>query len=256
MISPMSDVTGNHRPGRPCWYELTATNPTAAMEFYGAVLGWEFDSTKPDTHRALVRGRAVAAIDTARPGETPAWTIHLATADAAGTARLVAAEGGAVLTEPQDTSDGTRAVVADPQGAVFALWQGRSFPGSEVVDEPGAPCWAEASSADPKAAGAFYAAVFGLAAKRPFRGYNYTQLRDADGEVAGILGYTHERRPKRGPAAWLAYFQVADVDAAVRTAVETGGILVEKTQDTPFGRFAIVADPEKARIALITRPVK
>jgi hypothetical protein len=252
----MSDVETAYRTGRPCWYLLNATDTGTAREFYGTVLGWTFDSAEPNVHLALVRGRVVAAIGAAGPDEKPAWTIHLATGDAAETCRRITNEGGTVIAEPRDTPAGVAAIAADPTGAVFGLWQGRSLAGSQVVDEPGAPCWAEASSTDTKAAAAFYGTVFGLETARPFRGYSYTQLRIEGTEVAGILGYTHERRPKRGRAAWLVYYQVADVDAAVRAAVENGGTLVEKAEDTPFGRFAIVGDPTDARVALITRPAR
>ncbi len=95
--------------------------------------------------------------------------------------------------------------------------------------------------------------MFGVEAERPFSGFNYVQLSVNGKEAAGILGMTHEKRPNRGYAAWLVYFQVTKTDHAVTVAVEHGGKIVEPAEDTPFGRLAIVADPFGARLALIER---
>ena len=56
------------------------------------------------------------------------------------------------------------------------------------------------------------------------------------------------------PAAWTAYFQVADGDAAVAKVAELGGSVVRALQDTPYGRIGVVADNHGAVFALITPP--
>lgn len=252
----MSEVTEPYAPGRPCWFDMTVREPEPVHAFYRHLLGWEFEDSEWRYHRATIRGKAVAAISTGEPEDDSHWNIYLATRDTAATARAVEAAGGKVIKEPHDVPGGTMAIVADPTGGYFGLWQGDSFDGSELVNEAGAPCWAEASSKDTKAAGKFFATVFGLEAKRPFPKYSYVQLRADGTEVAGILGYSHEGRPKKGHAAWLVYFQVDDTDAAVRVATENGGTVVEKPEDSPFGRMAILADPAGARLAVITRPAK
>lgn len=248
----MSDVTGGYRPGQPCWYTLTAPDLAAAEEFYRAVLGWEFEPSGPGHERALAGGRTVAAIRS-EPGGAAAWTTYLATDDVTATLENVRSAGGTVVMEPRSAGAGMFALVADPTGGVFGLWQGESFAGSQAVNEPGAPCWAEASSTDTRAAGAFFAAVFGLEAAQPWQGYNYTQLKSAGEPVAGILGHTHENRPKKGPTAWLVYFQVEDAATAAHAATDHGGTVLEDAQKTPFGTMAIITDPAGARLVVIDR---
>lgn len=250
----MSDVTGPYPVGQPCWYDMTVTDLVVAKSFYAALFGWQFEPNQWKYEKASVRGKAVTAISEGQPTGQSSWNIYLATDDITATARAVTKAGGTVVKEPHDAPTGKLAIVADPTGGICGVWQGASFYGSEVVNEAGAPCWAEASSADPLAAADFYATVFGVEARRPFPGFDYVQLLVAGQPVAGILGPTHERRPNKGHAAWLVYFQVADTDDAVRIAVKNGGTVFEEPQDTPFGRLATLADPVGARCALIARP--
>jgi predicted enzyme related to lactoylglutathione lyase len=249
----MSEQAARHRPGKPCWFELTVPDPERAKSFYEALLGWQLDKNLASYERARLRGKSVTGIVEGRPEEQPSWIVYLANDDVATTARAVAAAGGTVMRAPEEAPGGKRALVEDPTGGRFGLWQGVSFAGSETFDEPGAVCWAELSSRNPAAAAEFFKNVFGFETKRPFAGFNYVQLSVDDKQVAGILGMTHEKRPNRGFAAWLIYFQVVQTDNAVSITVEHGGNIIEPPEDTPFGRMAIVADPFGARIALITR---
>jgi predicted enzyme related to lactoylglutathione lyase len=241
-------------PGTPCWYDMTVAEPTAAKEFYTSIFGWEFEQSPWHYDKALLGGQAVAALGTGQPEGRSAWTTYLASDDVDACATAVVAAGGSVVSEPHDAPTGRLAMVSDPTGGIFGLWQGRTFFGSEVVDAPGAPCWVEASSRNPAATAEFLGTVFKLTVRQPYRGYSYRQLLRDGVEVAGVLGSTHERRPYKGHAAWLVYFRVADTDATVRAALERGATLKEKVHNTGFGRFAVVADPNGARFALMARP--
>ena len=249
----MTEQVARHRPGKPCWFELTVADTERAKSFDRALLGWELGKSAAPYERARLRGKVVAPLVEGRPERQPSWTVYLASDDVAATARAVAAAGGTVVRAPEEAPGGKRAIVEDPTGGRFGLWQGVSFPGSEIFDEPSAVCWAELSSRDPSAAAELFKNVFGFEAKRPLAGFNYVQLRINGKKAAGILGMALEKRPNRGYAAWLVYFQVAQTDHAVTIAVEHGGKIVEPAEDTPFGRLAIAADPFGARMALIAR---
>jgi predicted enzyme related to lactoylglutathione lyase len=51
------------------------------------------------------------------------WHVYFAVADADATAAKIKQLGGSVLVEPFDTPIGKMAVVTDPQGATFSLFQ-------------------------------------------------------------------------------------------------------------------------------------
>ena len=84
-------------------------------------------------------------------------------------------------------------------------------------------------------------------------GFKYAMLMVDRHEVGGIGEYP-AGTPEQVPAAWTAYLQVADVDAAVAKVTELGGSVVRPLQDTPYGRIGVVADNHGASFALITPP--
>src|SRR5262249_61863799 len=74
-------------------------------------------------------------------GQPTAWSTYVSVADADETAEKVKAAGGSVLVEPTDVMDiGRMAFFADPSGAVFAVWQPKSFAGADLVHEPNPLC--------------------------------------------------------------------------------------------------------------------
>lgn len=247
----MTTVTTRYQTGTPCWFDMTVTDRRVAADFYGPVLGWSLQDNRWHYHRCLVDGKAVAAISEGEPDPQSNWTTYLATDDPAATVRAVLAAGGTVVSPPHHTPAGEMAICADPTGGVFALWRGESLVGSERVAEPGAPCWAELTSADPARAAAFFAEVFGHGLTTLAGGLDYTVLTVAGREVAGVYGGAD--RPNTGHGAWLVYFAVSDTDAAADAAIEHGGTVVQPPQDSPFGRMAILADPFGAHFAVITQ---
>jgi predicted enzyme related to lactoylglutathione lyase len=125
----MPEVT-TYAPGTPCWVDLSTADVERAVGFYNAVLGWEPASAEEAEEigglvACRIRGLNVAAIaalgDTNQP---PGWTTYIATADAEATCARVQDAGGEVLLDPGDVGMmGRLSVCADPQQAVFGLWQ-------------------------------------------------------------------------------------------------------------------------------------
>jgi predicted enzyme related to lactoylglutathione lyase len=50
------------------------------------------------------------------------------------------------------------------------------------------------------------------------------------------------------------YFGASDTDESVDTAVGNGGRVIRPATDSPYGRMAVVADPEGAVFSLISTP--
>ena len=146
---------------------------------------------------------------------------------------------------------GRMAVIADPQGAHFSLWEPKTHIGSQISDEPGAMCWNELSTSDTDAAGAFYSGLFGWSHESSEMGpMIYTTFKNGDRMAAGML----EINPEWGevPPHWSIYLTVSDCDASVAKVGELGGKVIEPARDIPeVGRFAMAADPQGAAFALI-----
>jgi len=114
------------------------------MDFYGALFGWTFDVGPEEYGRyttCLLDGRRAAAL-TPNPDPTATafwWNVYLATDDLDATVARALEAGGAVVGGPFDIPEqGRGALLRDPVGAQFGLWQGQGHIGCEVVNEPGA----------------------------------------------------------------------------------------------------------------------
>ncbi|MEV7089115.1 VOC family protein [Streptomyces sp. NPDC093085] len=238
-------ITTGQPTGTPTWIDLNVPDVERAMEFYGAVFGWEFTPAGPGGYvQALVRGCRVAGL---RPLQgqatgTPRWHVYFATDDCDATLRTATDAGATVLAPAADKGDqGRAAVLADPGGAPFGLWQARTLPGCERVNEPDTLVRNDLTTPDPASAREFYAKVFGftLDTNPDLPGSeDFTFLRRPDGhEIGGIQG-----DPEAAEAAWGTLFEVADADRTAERAVAAGG-RATTPEDTRYVRLAELTDP-------------
>ena len=248
------DVATNQPLGTPTWIDLGVPDLDHALRFYGAVFGWEFDVGPEEFGRytmCFLRGRRVAAISAMHDPSRVFWNVYLATDDCDGTAERAREAGGTLLMEPMDVADdGRMAIVRDPVGAQFGLWEGRAHHGAEAVNEPGTLVRNDLVTPDPGPAREFYAAVFEftLDGNQDMPGADFTFLRRPDGhEVGGIMG------APGSTSAWSTTFEVAGTDEAVRRALDAGGSS-DGAQDFLYGRLATITDPFGAEFSIITRP--
>src|SRR4029079_420332 len=109
---------------------------------------------------------------------------------------------------------GRFAVVTDPGGAAIGIWQPRSHQGFSIINEPGAPTWAELHTRDYDAAVRFYTDVFGweTATVGDTPEFRYTTLGEGDDALAGIMDASGFL-PDGVPAHWSVYFAVEDAKA-------------------------------------------
>ncbi|MGC4945343.1 VOC family protein [Streptomyces sp. DT224] len=244
-------------PGGPCWIELSTLDVPAAKTFYAAVFGWRCATDPREeaggyTLARLGESRVAALSPLYQPGRPPAWTVSFAADDADAAVARVTAAGGSLLTGPMDIFDqGRFAVVADPAGAVFSLWQGRGFAGADLFNAPGALGWAELLTREREEALAFYAEVFGWSVRAS---ESYPQW-GVGGEDFGGLLTMDGTFPPEVPPHWLPYFSSKDVDATAAAARDAGGELLLPPTDIPYGpRVAVVRDPQGAAFGVYRAP--
>jgi uncharacterized protein len=260
--------TREYPQGVPCWIDLEVADREQAERFYGALFGWEFANAMPPGAPgfydiATLDGADAAAVGPG--GGSPRWTSYIACDDADATAEAVARAGGAVLVAPEDAGPGGRsATCADPQGAVFRLWQARRRRGAQAVNAPGAWNFSDLHTPDPAASLAFYGAVFGWeqdaglgAGMIRLTGYGDHLAATIDPEIfarqasapPGFADVVAALTEDPGPARWSIRFGVADRDESIRAVEEGGGRLLSMA-DTEWTREAGVADPAGAEFVL------
>ncbi|MGW7412298.1 VOC family protein [Streptomyces sp. NPDC054863] len=253
----MTEAAARHTPGTPCWVSLMVHRLTGTQEFYGALFGWEFRPGPQQLGpyvRALLDGHEVAGI-----GQLPAdrhlptaWTPYLATDDAGASAQAVTSSGGTVAVGPLDAGDaGRMALVADPAGAVFGLWQAASHPGAAVAGAPGTPVWNELVTRETAGIAKFYQAVFGYETEAVVSAdFDFTTLLVGRKPVASLHGVGHALPRDRG-AHWMTYFEVEDTDGAARLVSDLGGHVLQPPRESTTGRTAVVSDPEGAVFTIV-----
>jgi uncharacterized protein len=244
--------------GSFCWVELATSDQQGAKRFYSELFTWNANDIPIGSDEFYtmfeLRGRDVAAAYTMRPdqkerGVPPHWMLYVAVENADSAAEKAAGLGGKILAPPFDVFDvGRMAVIQDPTGAVFAIWQAKRHHGVGVVSEEGSLCWADLNTTSPKEAAAFYTQLFGWeteVSKHDSSGYLH--LLQQGNYIGGIPPI----REGQGPSHWLIYYQVSGIDKVVGRANSNGG----KTYQPPFtvpdtGKIAVLADPQGAVFAL------
>ncbi|MDQ3906172.1 MAG: VOC family protein [Actinomycetota bacterium] len=112
--------------------------------------------------------------------------------------------------------------------------------------------WYELLTTDADAAEAFYRDVIGWGAQDaglPDR--RYTMLTVGERPVCGLMTLCEEAREMGARPGWIGYVAVEDVNASAAQVTQQGGTVHRAPSDIPgVGRFAIVSDPQGAKIAL------
>ncbi|UQA62427.1 VOC family protein [Polyangium aurulentum] len=248
-----------HAPGTFCWIEIAVTDEERGRAFYTSVLDLEATGAplpNGETYTMLRKeGAPVAGLfKMERVGVPAHWKVYIAVESADETARRAEELGGKIVAPPFDVMEfGRMAVLQDPSGAVFSIWQPGTHGGFGRINEPGAPFWFELTTRDTAAAEKFYGDLFGwttqVTAQTPHGPY---KVFSSGGKFVGALVGA---LPAWGDAVplWISCMAVADCDGAVARAVEGGGRAFEGPVDIPgFGKYANVADREGARFQIFT----
>lgn len=271
----MPDRDG-YPPGVPCWVDTSQPDPDGAADFYGGLFGWELEDAMPPGSDAKyiiarIRGRDVAAISSPFQGASPTavWNTYVwvETADEAVT--KVRDAGGQVVMEPLDVMEaGRMAVFADPEGALFSVWQAKEHKGARVVNEHGSVNFNGLNTREVEGAKAFYGAVFGWETlelgpdnamwRLPGYGDHLEEmnpgLREGMAEMGAPPGFEDvvaALNPIAGDqpdvaAHWSVTFAVDDADATAERAAKLGAELVVPPMDAPWVRMTVIRDPQGA----------
>jgi uncharacterized protein len=246
--------------GRFLWYDLMTTDPEKAQAFYTKVAGWgttKWDGPEPYT-MWTVGDTPIGGLMKLPPGVTapPHWIGYIGTPDVDATIAQAQSLGASVMVKGTDIPTvGRYAVLADPQGAVFALYSPASErPETEGRPGPGEFSWHELMTMDYEAAFAFYAAVFG---------WEKIQAHDM-GEMGVYLEFGRNGKPLGGmfnkpvsvqaPPNWLQYIAVDSADRAAERVKANGGTLMQEPMEVPGGdRIAQCMDPQGGTFAVHSR---
>lgn len=262
-------------PGVPCWIDTSQPDPESVLPFYGGLFGWEFENVMPAGSEGeylvgRIRSGDVAAVGSIPDGAPPMamWNTYIWVDSADETAAKARDAGGAVVMEPFDVMNaGRMAVLTDPEGAAFCVWQAKDHKGAKVVNEHGSLNFNGLATRDPEGAKTFYGAVFGwttlalpsgwmwtlpgygdhLEQSSPGLREQMTQMGAPEGFIDVVAAVNPIADDEPGtPAHWSVTFAVDDADATAAKARELGGEVLAGPFDAPWTRMAVIKDPQGA----------
>lgn len=257
----MSETKTAPATGVFCWADLGTTDAEGAKRFYSQLFDWGvFETGAGGTSYSMfqVDGRDVGAVyalseEQRAQGVPPHWVPYVSVASAEESAARASELGGKLIVGAFDVeSHGRMAIIEDPTGAVFAIWQALDHGGAAHINAERGMCWHELVTRDHERAAEFYTGLFGWGRQAMDVGNTvYTTFTNGDGApAAGLLQMTEEWG--QIPPHWMTYFSVADCDASAARAAELGGeISVQPTDIAPIGRFSVIRDPQGAAFSII-----
>lgn len=257
IVAPASQ---EHHVGKVIFVELVTPDLAAAKRFYGGLFGWTFrdiDADGTPYAEALLDGQPVAGLfqKSVPPGAhfQSAWLSYFAVSDVDAATQAATQHGAKLLFAPHSFPDrGREAVLADPQGAVFALLASSSGDPPDLLADPGDWIWSSLITSDPDTDTAFYQALFGYDVFELPAAAGTQHLLLASGNYArASVNPLPAKRPDVHPR-WLNYVRVADAVAmTTRVAALGGRILVEPRAEPDGGTLALVTDPMGAPFGLL-----
>jgi uncharacterized protein len=202
------------------------------------------------------------------PPQTAMWNTYVSVDSADETASRVRAAGGDVMTEPFDVMDaGRMAVLTDPEGAAFCVWEAKENKGLGIVNEHGSLNFNGLNTRDVDGAKSFYGSVFGWTTLALDAGEMWTlpgygdylerdnpDLRKQMAEAGAPKGFEDvvasinpipDDQPDT-PPHWSVTFAVDDADATAERATELGGKVIAPPFDAPWVRMTVIGDPQGA----------
>jgi predicted enzyme related to lactoylglutathione lyase len=249
-----------HHVGKVVWADLVTPNLAAAEKFYGGLFAWSFrhiHAGDSDYVVAVLDGRPVAGL-VEKPipvsdRRQPAWLTFIAVRDVDAAKRNALAHKAKLITDSVTYQmRGRQAILADPEGAVFAILASSSGDAPDYLAAPGEWIWSSLHAKDPETEASFYQNLFG---------YDVFDAESTDGKEHLILSSDDYARASanalaepadRRHAHWLNFIRVASAaDTSAKAAAMGGRVLVEPHPDRHGDLVAVVADPAGAPVGLM-----
>ncbi|HWO21533.1 MAG TPA: VOC family protein [Kofleriaceae bacterium] len=254
-------------PGDLVWYELLTSDPEGAMAFYTDVVGWTTQRWETGNYTMWVGSQGPLGGVTLLPdaakamGAQPFWQMNVQVANVDETVEKVKQLGGKVYVTEDVPTVGRLAVIADPQGAVIAIFTPAQSMAPHDRAKPGEFSWHELYTTDHEAAFEFYRQIAGWERLGEFdmgpMGKYLLWGRDGK-QLGGMMTKPKDMKTPDGrevPPSWMCYVTTGDLEAALERAKAKGARVLNGPMEVPGGqRIVQLMDPQGAAFALVTPP--
>lgn len=208
------------------WADLSTYNPDSSKRFYEQVFGWSFHDA--GGYFVAMQG----ASEVAGLFETPDffkqikmphfWMSYIAVEDALATAELARDFAGAKVELTDEFYGGKVALIRDPQGAGFTVYDGGRLAGRKL--EPGHMIWNELHVSDASNVIPFYERLFGWTINKTDSSDRHHVLDSRQEHIADTLVLPNTVKGEY--EYWVCTFVVDNLDQTRNRAEENGGGVV------------------------------
>ena len=240
--------------GEFLWCDLATFDVDEMRTFYSDILGWTYareSFADGSTYFYAKTAKDVTAGIYEMPGSIrddgmPSfWMSYIGVDDLASTIELALRHGGKLVLGPAYFGDGAEiAMIEDPFGARFTMFSGSHMQPRSTVMEDGEHFWDELYTSEPKAAAAFYSAVFNWKVEPPNEHGAARVNNIAGSPTTAIHAIPGAADPTRR-AFWTVGFSVTDT-SEFKTRLERAGGKPSTFKNPARPRDVFVRDPRGA----------
>lgn len=246
--------------GRFVWFDLMTPDVDEAVQFYGDVAGWdseEWEGSADEPYTMItVDGQSIGGVNPIPAGQeiSPNWMSYVSCADLDRTVEQATSLGGTLTSEIEEVAEvGRMVLLTDPTGAAFALYEPIEPPAaSDEMPPVGYFSWHELATSDLERVQSFYSQLLNWRELDVHEMGNDMGTYWMFGPGERAIGGMYEKPPEMpGPANWLHYIRVAEMDAALAAVRNGGGEVMNGPMEVPGGDVvAQCTDPHGAFFAL------
>ncbi len=249
-----------------CWIDIATPDPDGTKIFFQKIFNWQYhNQPMPDgSVYTMISARAGGDVgglyqmpdEMKAAGVPPHINNYIAVESVDKSVQNAEELGATVKMAPFDVFDyGRMAVLNDPIGAAFALWQVEessldceSHLASHEVH--GMFCWQELLTSDVERASSFYKALLGWDLhEMDMGGVSYTVIKNQGADIGGIMTLPAEMQ--QVPPHWGTYFTVTNIDETIEAVKTNSGKVIMGPQEIPqTGQFAVCQAPDGTAFCL------
>lgn len=244
------------------WTDLSTFDMDATQGFYAKIFDWDF-MAQDDYHFGYAGQEQSAGVFVMpekfqQMGLPSFWMSYISVTGIDNVAAKAKEMGGIVEVKPTDfLGQGKIALIRDPSGAGFTVWEGPDLGGKDAGGAHGRMAWNELIISDASLVLDFYRAIFDWSftldpTANATDGEERYDIRNGAGEVIAALQVL-PNEVKGKEEFWVPYFTVQNLDVTLALINRVGGELVDQSQSAAVA-LALVRDPQGAAFALMENP--
>jgi predicted enzyme related to lactoylglutathione lyase len=236
----------------PSWVDIMVPNEEQHHDkraFLTALFDWTWDLSGPEMGSyatASSNGAPVMGLGIGE-GTNGNTTTYFATSDIEGEVKKALDLGASVMMPVTPVMEiGTMAILTDPSGAPYGLWQAGTFSGFGVMHEANAPGWFDHVSSDPARDAEFYTSLSGHTLN--VLDESMRILQNGDNWYASMSHAQAGESPQ-----WKPIYVVDSLERIHETVPRHGGTIIIEEMPVPGSAICVFSEPVNGTLMNVMR---